>query len=62
MSAADVPTLDPTITYELCPNCGGVRGRFDFLRRAWAWVRRDRGGCLNCFDEGLVPHNCPAED
>ena len=63
MSSAAVPTLDPDVTYELCPDCGVLRGRFDFLRRAWAWLRRDAHGfCLTCFDEGLVPHGCAEED
>jgi hypothetical protein len=25
-------------------------------------LRRGLGGCLTCFDEGLVPHRCPADE
>ncbi len=46
MSAADIPTLDPDLTYEECPNCNG--GEWE--------------GCLTCFDEGLVVHGCEAAD
>jgi hypothetical protein len=46
MSADSIPTLDPELTYELCPTCNDEGAGF----------------CLTCFDEGLVPHGCPAED
>jgi hypothetical protein len=63
MSADTVPALDTEQTYELCPDCGGVRSRYDRLRRAWAWIRRERHGfCLTCMDEELVPHGCEYAD
>lgn len=59
MSAVEVPTLDPDALYEACPECGGVRTRLDRLRSLWGRLRRRHsGGCLTCFDEGLVPHRC----
>jgi hypothetical protein len=60
MSAAEIPSLDPDALYEACPDCGGVRTRFEWLRRLWDRLcGRQAGGCLTCFDEGLVPHDCP---
>lgn len=46
VSAAEIPTLDPDVLYELCPACEDAGA----------------GGCMTCWDEGLVPHDCPAED
>jgi hypothetical protein len=46
MSADVVPTLEPDLTYELCPACED----------------KGDGYCLTCFDEGLVPHGCPEAD
>jgi len=46
MSLDAIPQLDEEQLYELCPDC------------------QDEGDdyCLTCFDEGLVPHGCPAND
>lgn len=46
MSDDVIPTLDPEILYELCPDCED----------------EGDGGCITCWDEGLVPHDCPAEE
>lgn len=46
MSAAEIPKLDPDALYELCPDCEDS----------------GKGGCMTCWDEGLVPHACDEED
>ena len=62
MTPDTIPQLDPDTLYELCPDCGGIRGRFWRVARVWAWLRGERAGfCLTCMDEGLVPHDCPED-
>lgn len=43
-SEDEIPEPDPNETYEVCPSCNNEGG----------------GGCMNCWDLGVVPHACGA--